>query len=114
MMTEHARQEQTVPICTNRYLIYIPKGDAAAQSLADCLGYAEREHPDWTSAGVIVGRWPVVVSMLACHQADIVLIARRSDLPPDRIPRVIAVEEELSGPAPRDSRRPGGRRPHLS
>lgn len=116
MMPEPGRQEQTVPIRTHRYLIYVPAGDpaAAAQALADCLDYAEREHPDWESAGIIVGRWTAVVSMLACGKADIVIISKRSDLPPDRIPRVIAVEEELSGPAPRDPRRPGGRRPHLS
>lgn len=114
MTPERAWQEQTVPICTRRYLIYIPDGDESAKALADCLEYAERHHPDWESAGIIVGRWTAVVSMLACGKADVVLIAKRSHLPPDRLPRVIAVEEELSGPAPRDSRRPGGRRPHLS
>lgn len=109
-----AHQEQTVRICTNRYLIYIPRGDAAAQALADCLDYVEREHPEWTSEGVIVGRWQAVVSMLACGKADIVVIAKRSHLPPDRIPRVVAVEDELSGPPPCDSRRPAGRRPLMS
>lgn len=109
-----AHQEQTVRICTNRYVIYIPRGDAAAQALADCLAYAEHEHPEWIPEGVIVGRWQAVVSMLAVGKADIVLIAQRSHLPPDRIPRVVSVEDELADPAPRDSRRPGGRRPRMS
>jgi len=112
-MPGSGQQEHTVRIRTNRYLIYIPRGDAAAQALADCLDYAEREHPDWISAGVVVGRWQAVVSMLLEGEADLVLVAERTHLPPDRIPRVVAVAEELTPPAPRDSRRPGGRRPRL-
>lgn len=106
-----ARQEQTVRIATH-YLIYIPHGDAA-QALADCLSYAEIEHPEWIPAGVVVGQWQAIVALLADNHADVVLIAARAHLPADRIPRVVAVEEELSGPPPRDSRRPTGRRPRL-
>lgn len=113
-MAERAQQETTVRVRAVEYLIYIPPGDAGPQALADCLAYAEREHPEWTSAGVVVGQWTAVVQMLAGGQADVVVIAQRAHLPADRLPRVVAVEEQLSCPAPRDSRRPGHRRPHLS
>lgn len=110
------QQQQTVRIGADRFLVYIPAGNAGPQALADCLAYAEDAHPEWIPAGVIVGRWSAVVSMLAVGLADIVVIAQRAHLPADRIPRVIAVEEELSGapPAPRDSRRPPSRRPRMS
>lgn len=111
----HGQQEHTVRIREVRYLIFVPDGDAG-EALAECLEYAQREHPEWTSGGVIVGHWTAVVTMLSQGLADVVLIAQRSHLPRDRFPRVVSVEEELAGtlPAPRDSRRPGRRRPHLS
>lgn len=107
-------QQQTVRIRTSRYLIYIPAGDAGAAALAECLAYSETEHPEWTFAGVIAGQWTAVFSMLAQGEAEIVLVAQRSHLPPDRTPRVVSVEEELAGAPRRDSRRPAGRRPRVS
>lgn len=107
------QQQQTVQILTNRYLIFIPRGDAGPPALAECLAYAERAHPEWQFAGVIAGQWREVFALLAAARADVVLVAQRAHLPVDRIPRVIAVEEELSAPPPRDSRRPAGRRPRM-
>lgn len=112
-MTTGGQQERTVRISTNRYLIYIPSGETGPAALAECLAYAEAEHPDWAFAGVIAGHWQAVFGMLATGDADVVLVAQRADLPPDRIPRVVSVEEELAGRPPRDSRRPGGRRPRI-
>ena len=108
------QQQQTVRISTSRYLVFIPTGDAGAAALAECLAYAETEHPEWTFAGVVAGGWQAVFTMLAKGEADIVVVAQRAHLPPDRLPRVVAVEEELAAAVPRDSRRPGGRRPHLA
>jgi hypothetical protein len=112
-MTILGQQEQTVRICI-LYVVYIPAADAE-QALAECLEYAGREHPEWGLAGVVTGDWAAVVAMLGGGQAEVVVIAQRSHLPVDRIPRVIAVEEQLSAPVPaaRDSRRPAGRRPRL-
>ncbi len=108
------QQQQTVRIRTNRYVAFIPAGDAGPAALAECLAYAETEHPEWTFAGVVAGGWQAVFTMLANGEADVVVVAQRAHLPPDRLPRVVAVEEELAAPAPRDSRRPGVRRPRLS
>lgn len=108
------QQEHTVRISTNRYLIYIPLGEAGAAALAECLAYAEQAHPEWDFAGVVAGSWQAAFGMLANGDADVVLVAQRADLPADRLPRIVAVEEELAATPPRDSRRPGGRRPRLS
>jgi hypothetical protein len=78
-----------------RYVIYVPV-DERTTAMAECLEYVTREHPDWKSAGVIVGRWTAVVAMVERGLAEIILVAQRSHLPPDRIPRVVAVEEELT------------------
>lgn len=114
-MSGRGRQQQTIRICAIRYLIYVPAGDEGPVALAECLAYAERDHPEWDSCGVIVGAWQAVISMLVRGLADIVVIAQRSHLPADRLPRIVAVEEELSAPSStaRDSRRPAGRRPRL-
>jgi hypothetical protein len=107
------QQEHTVRIGTLRYVIYVPAGDDGPLALAECLAYAEREFPAWTSAGVVVGRWLAVSSMIDRRMVDVVLIARRSHLPPDRMPRIVAVEEEPAARCVRDSRRPTQRRPMM-
>lgn len=48
--------------------------------------------------------WAGVVAMLASGEADLAVIANRADLPPNRLPRVEAVGEEV--PAPTALRRP--------
>lgn len=113
-MPERAQQEQTVRIPVNRYVVFIPAGEAGPAALAECLAYAEASHPEWAFAGVVAGGWRAVFSMLADGGADVVVVAQRAHLPPDRLPRVVAVEEELAAPVRRDSRRPSGRRPRLS
>lgn len=85
-----------------RFVVYVPDdGNTQAQALNECLEYVEKQHPDWRSAGVIVGRWPAVVAMVERGLAQVVLVAERAHLPPDRVPRVVSVEEEKTRPTER-------------
>jgi len=77
-----------------RYVIFIPADIDPAETVAVCMDYAKTQ-PGWQSEGVIIGRWTAVVAMLEAGHAQVVIIADRSHLPPDRIPRVVVVEEEL-------------------
>lgn len=96
-----------------RYVIFVPRGEQFTTSLARCLQYAAST--EWEPQGVIIGRWDDVVRM--CHEGavEIVIIDDRDHLPPDRIPRLVVVGEELvtqpvapdpSGEPPPRQRRP--------
>lgn len=95
-----------------RYVIYVPDDTRQEGALAECLNYAENTHPEWHSAGVVTGRWPDVIAMTRAGLADVILIAERAHLPPDRVPRVVSVEEEMSAHPGGCPTRPTQRRPH--
>lgn len=78
-----------------RYVIFTPV-EERTEDLAECLEYVNRQHPEWESSGVVVGAWSAAVAMVTRGLAEIILVAQRSHLPPDRLPRVVSVEEELA------------------
>lgn len=99
-----------------KYVVFVPDdGETRTQAMNDCLEYANTEHPDWDAAGVIVGRWADAVAMARQGLAEVILVAQRAHLPPDRLPRIVSVEEETAGQPRRDRSwgflRPTSRRP---
>lgn len=79
-----------------RYVIFAPSGDEYVPSLVRCLEYAAAT--GWQSEGVILGRWDAVTDMLMRRAVDVVIVDDRDHLPPDRIPRLVIVREQLNGP----------------
>lgn len=99
-----------------KYVIFVPDdGASRAEAMNECLEYAANEHPDWDAAGIIIGRWSDAIAMTRKGLAEVILVAERAHLPPDRVPRVVSVEEEVAGrPRERPSwgfLRPTSRRP---
>lgn len=97
---------------TLRYVIFVPRGPEFEQALARCLEFVGRT--DWISEGVIIGRWDAVMNLVWQELVEVVVIAHRAHLPPDRTPRLVVVDEELIAPAAADTggpQPPGQRRP---
>lgn len=75
-----------------RAIIYVPHDDMEQCAIL-CLEYAAQAGYD--VQGVVVGRWRDAQSMALDGAAEVVIVAERSQLPPDRAPRIEVVAEHL-------------------
>ncbi len=75
-----------------RAIIYVPSDDMEHCAIL-CLEYAQQA--GYLVEGVVVGRWRDAQSMALSGVAEVVIVADRSQLPPDRTPRIEAVSEHL-------------------
>lgn len=73
-----------------RAIIYVPDDDMERCTIL-CLEYAQRV--GYLVVGVVVGRWNDAQSMVLAGVADLVIVADRAQLPPDRTPRIEVVDE---------------------
>jgi hypothetical protein len=88
-----------------RAIIFVPDEERDRWE-ARCLEYCDRR--GYEVVALVVGapdRWNDAMDMMYAHEADVVVVASKDHLPPDRTPRVESSTEEL----PRT--RPGTRRP---
>jgi hypothetical protein len=85
-----------------RAAIFIPDADAV-ESAARCLECAEAN--ELQVIGVVVGDWHVIESMLRDGTVTIVVADSRTDLPPDREPRLLIVAEQPPERGPRGTTR---------
>lgn len=84
-------------------VIYIPSADLKLAAVA-CLEYVAA--CGYQMAGIVVGRWNDAQSLALDGTVDVVVVAERSHLPPDRVPRIeVVAEQRQEGGAPpsRDS-----------
>jgi hypothetical protein len=77
--------------------IYVCGGPAAERSAAECAEYAAGE--GWRVVAYVRAesgddRWSDVLALLADGVVDVVVAPSRRDLPPDRVPRLVLVDEE--------------------
>lgn len=73
-----------------RAIIYVPH-DHMEHCTILCLEYAQQA--GYVVEGIVVDRWEDAQSMALAGVADIVIVAERSQLPPDRAPRIEVVAE---------------------
>lgn len=73
-----------------RAIVYVPDDDMERCTIL-CLEYAQRV--GYLVVGVVVGRWNDAQSMVLAGVADLVIVADRAQLPPDRTPRIEVVDE---------------------
>jgi hypothetical protein len=86
-----------------RAVVFMPPGTPAAARWTDaCSDYIQRRG---YRLAAVVGAWRDVIQLVFGDEADVVVVGRRDQLPPDRIPRVDVVVEEDRGEAP-NRRRP--------
>lgn len=99
-------------------IIYVPLADLTRSAIA-CIQYAAAA--GYHVAGIVVDRWDDAQSMAFGGRglAEVVVVAERSQIPRDRVPRIEVVEEQATPetppptPAEHDgpSTPPGRRRP---
>lgn len=94
-------------------VIYLPVGEDLRRWQTRCLAHIERNRYELVSL-VIDGeggrRWEAVKALVFTGQADIVVLADRRHLPPDRLPRIEIAGEEAT---PDGCQRRGPRRPEV-
>lgn len=73
-----------------RAIIYVPSEEMEHCAIV-CLEYAQRA--GYVVEGVVVGRWRDAQLMVLGGAADVVIVADRAQLPPDRTPRIEVVDE---------------------
>lgn len=92
-----------------RAVIVVQAGPDAEHDAQDCIRWCEAN--GYPVARVIVGDgWQEAVRVCLDGEADMVVVPRRADLRPDRVPQLRIVEEERAT-EDRRRRRPGWRRP---
>jgi len=86
-----------------RAVVFLPPGTPAAARWTDaCSEYIQRRG---YRLAAVVSAWKDVVHLLFGDEADVVVVGRRDQLPPDRTPRLdVVVEEKPDSPPAR--RRP--------
>lgn len=72
-------------------VIYIPSADLKVAAVA-CLEYVAA--CGYQMAGIVVGRWNDAHALALNGTVDVVVVAERSHLPPDRVPRIEVVAEQ--------------------
>lgn len=84
--------------------IYIPTGADLNRWLTACTELAQAR--GW-HADTLVRRWDDLVSLALSGRAPVAIVGTRGHLPPDRVPRIEAVDEQppLTVPAQRRPRR---------
>ena len=76
---------------TERAVIFMPSAADVAGAHA-CMRFAEAR--GYRLEGLVAGRWQDVAEMMAERLVEVVLVAHRYQLPPDRTPRIEVVDEE--------------------
>ena len=79
-----------------RAIIFGPPEDRERWE-AECLAYCERH--DLEVVGLVIGgdeKWPALREAMINGVADLVVVASKDHLPPDRRPRIESVTEEFS------------------
>lgn len=79
-----------------RAIIYVSPEDQQKWDAA-CVEYCSRR--GYRVVARVVdgpGRWDEVVNMLKAGEAELVVVASSMHLPPDRMPRIESVTEEIS------------------
>jgi hypothetical protein len=92
-----------------RAIIYVPDDEDRDRWEARCLEYCDRRR--YRVVALVVGgpeRWDDAMDMMYAREADVLVVASKMHLPPDRTPRVEAVTDEFSriedGPSHRRTR----------
>lgn len=66
-----------------------------------CIEYCERQRPPYLVVGLVVDngriRWAEIRGMFIADEADVLVLARREHLPPQRRPRIEVVDEHPTG-----------------
>lgn len=89
-----------------RAVVFLPPGTPAAARWTDACGeYIQR---CGYQLAAVCGTWKDAIRLIFDDQADVVVVGRRDQLPPDRTPRLEAVTDAT--PAGENHRRPQRRR----
>lgn len=91
-----------------RAVIYV-SGVLADRVAAECALYCQQQ--GWLVGSYIQAdtkddRWADAVALLLSGEADVLVVADRDQLPPNRLPRMVVIHDE------RDRRKRDGFRPH--
>lgn len=76
-----------------RAVIFVRDDEERSRWEAACLEYCDR--CGYEVVSLVVGDWSAVHQMFAANEADIVVVASKDQLAPDRTPRIESVTEEL-------------------
>lgn len=90
-----------------RAIIYVPDDEDRGRWEDACLKYCDRR--GYEVVALVVGgpdRWNDAMDMMYAHEADVVVVASKDHLPPDRTPRVEVINDEQVRTRP-GTRRPG-------
>lgn len=85
-------------------VIYVSDGVLSDRVAAECAQFCEQEGwrvGSFVQADAKDDRWADAVAVLMSGDADVLVVANRGHLPPDRLPRLVVIQEE------RDRRRRG-------
>jgi hypothetical protein len=80
-----------------RALIYIPGGEQMTRWQRICGQHVEAR--GYRLVSIVIddaggAKWPNVLTLVRAGQADVIVVARRDQLPKDRLPRIEVATEE--------------------
>lgn len=96
-----------------RAVIVVPAGPAAEDDARTCIAWCEDNRIPVVE--VLIGEgYEAAVEVCVAGRAELIVILTREHLSPDRVPKLVVVEEERARAVERRRRRPGkSRRPDV-